>query len=96
MATNLAPVQSEPDAEIGERIHQLIWRQRISQAALAAQVGVTQSAMSKKLRGERPWYTAELIAAAAMLSVTVGYLFGEEGGPSVGPAGQSERPVNDL
>lgn len=84
--TNTQPQESStPDAEIGERIHQLIWRERISQASFAARLGISQSTMSKKLRGERPWYTAELVAAAGALGVTVGSLFGEEDG--VGPTG---------
>ncbi|MFT4307482.1 MAG: hypothetical protein QM604_11385 [Microbacterium sp.] len=41
--------------------------------------------MSKKLRGEHPWYTPELSAAAGALGVTVGFLFG-----------QSQRPAGDV
>jgi transcriptional regulator with XRE-family HTH domain len=85
MNTTHAIEHSAPDAEIGERIHQLIWRERISQSAFAARLGISQSTMSKKLRGERPWFTGELVTAAAALGVTVGSLFGEEDG--VGPAG---------
>lgn len=77
MSTEIAPAAENTDATIGERIHALMWRQKISQASFAKTLGVSQSAMSKKLRGERPWYTAELIATADAFNVTVGYLFGE-------------------
>ncbi len=69
------------DAAIGERIHQLMWRSRVSQVELARQIGITQPGLSKKLRGERPWYVGELIEAAKLLGTSVSWLFGEASPP---------------
>lgn len=49
----------------------------VTQEQLAGRLGVTQGAVSRKLTGGRPWYPEELRAAAALLGVTVGELFGE-------------------
>jgi transcriptional regulator with XRE-family HTH domain len=62
------------DQLIGERIHHLMWRQRISQTRLAAMLGMTQSALSKKVHGERPWFASELIAVAKVLNTQVSAL----------------------
>lgn len=77
MSTQSAVVVENSDAMIGERIHALLWRSRLSQATFAKTLGVSQSTMSKKLRGERPWYTGELIATSQALDVTIAYLYGE-------------------
>lgn len=62
------------DQEIGERIHGLMWRQRVSQVRLAAALGVTQGAISKKVHGERPWFASELLDVARALNVHVSAL----------------------
>jgi transcriptional regulator with XRE-family HTH domain len=62
------------DQLIGERIHHLMWRQRISQTRLAAMLGMTQGALSKKVHGERPWFASELIAVAKALNTQVSAL----------------------
>lgn len=49
----------------------------MTQGQLAAAMGLTQAAVSRKLSGERPWFPAELLDAARILNVTVGELFGE-------------------
>lgn len=64
------------DAAIGERVHQLMWRQRVTVTTLARALGVSQPTLSRKLRGERPWYAGEISAAADYLAVPVGDLFG--------------------
>ena len=65
------------DAEIGLRVHTLMWERRITQAALGESIGLDQTGLGRRLRGERKWTPAELRAVAYELSVTVGYLFGE-------------------
>ena len=84
-ALSATPERQGLDAEIGRRIFHLMWDRKITQTEMGRVVGVGQTTLSKKLRGERPWYTSELRAAAGMLEVSVGYLFGE--GEGVGPAG---------
>jgi transcriptional regulator with XRE-family HTH domain len=69
------------DQLIGERIHHLMWRQRISQTRLAAMLGMTQSALSKKVHGERPWFASELITVAKALNTQVSALLPSEFDP---------------
>jgi transcriptional regulator with XRE-family HTH domain len=42
---------------------------RISQTKLAPMIGISQSVLSKKLRGSVPWSVTELIRAASALGV---------------------------
>ena len=55
---------------IGERVHQLMFRQRITQTALAPQMGLSQAGLSRKLRGEVAWYARDIATAAHVLGVT--------------------------
>lgn len=49
-------------------------RRKISQTALAAHLGMTQSAVSRRLTGEVPFDVVELEAAAALLGVSAAQL----------------------
>lgn len=49
----------------------------MTQGQLAASMGLTQAAISRKLSGERPWFPGELMDVARILDMTVGELFGE-------------------
>ena len=62
------------DQLIGERIHYLMWRRRLKQAELAARLGCTQAAISKKVHGERPWFARELLGVAEALDTQVSAL----------------------
>lgn len=73
-ASTVAP---NVDAEIGRRVHQLMWDRRITQTAFGARVGMDQSSVAKRLRGKLSWSAAQVVAAADALGTTVGYLFGE-------------------
>lgn len=59
------------DVIVGERVHQVMWRNRVSQVQLADKLGMVQSTLSRKLRGQRPWTLDELLSAAAYLEVPV-------------------------
>lgn len=63
------------DQAIGESVHTLMWRQGITQTAMADALGLDQSALSRKLRGGRPWRASEVFAAAALLGVAPGSLY---------------------
>jgi len=70
----------------GARIHMAMWERRIRQADLAARVGMSQSTLSKKLRGEVPMTVDELVTIAHALGIPACELLeeGEEvpvGGP---------------
>ena len=86
-ALSATPERHNTDAEIGRRVFHLMWDRKITQTEMGRTIGVGQAALSKKLRGERPWYSSELRGAASMLGVTVGYLFGEDENPQPGGAG---------
>lgn len=49
-------------------------RQRITQAVLASHIGLSQTAVSRRLTGEVPFDVNELAAAAEVLGVTAQYL----------------------
>ena len=76
------------DVVIGERVHAVMWRSKVSQVALARQLGLTQTAVSKKVHGDRPWFVSELLDVAAILHVPVSTLLPEAppAGPPAGPA----------
>lgn len=63
------------DVTIGENVHRLMWRAHESQNKVAAAFGMTQGALSLKIRGKRPWFAAEIDAAARHYKVTRDALF---------------------
>ena len=74
----VAPVERHTaDVEVGRHVHMLMWSRQIKQAELATRLGIQQSALSKKLRGHRPWSVDELLITAGFLNTTVAYLVGE-------------------
>lgn len=54
---------------VGERIHAEMWRRRVTQRELGARIGVSQSTLSKKLRGQVPVTVTELVAISEVLGV---------------------------
>ncbi|WP_425560968.1 helix-turn-helix domain-containing protein [Leucobacter iarius] len=83
--TNPNVAGQSADEIIGERVHQLMWRAKVSQTAFAPVLGLTQSGLSPKLRGKRGWSADELRAVASYFGVSIDYLFGIDN--VVGPAG---------
>ena len=57
------------DALVGERVMILMFRKRISQVAMARQLRIDQSALSRKLRGERAWSVDDLRQVALLLKI---------------------------
>jgi transcriptional regulator with XRE-family HTH domain len=70
--------RAEIDVLIGQRVHHVLWRRKIQQRELATTLGITQSTLSRRLRGESAWFAGDLVALADALGVSVGWLFGEE------------------
>jgi transcriptional regulator with XRE-family HTH domain len=62
---------SAVDAAIGERVHTLMWRGKVPQTELAAELGIDQSALSRRLRGRTAWKATELLYIAERLNVTL-------------------------
>lgn len=61
---------SEVDLEVGQRVHMVMWRDRIPQRVLAGQLGISQPALSMKLRGMRPWSLDDVYVTARVLGVS--------------------------
>ena len=59
---------------VGEQAHMMLWRAGVPQKRMAEVVGVTQSTLSKKMRGDVPWTVDELVAAAGFLGVDAAVL----------------------
>ena len=66
-----------PDVLVGTRVHMLMWERGTKQIALAPKLGITQTGLSKKLKGRVGWSVSDLIAVARELGTTVSYLVGE-------------------
>ena len=81
------------DQVIGENVHRLMWRAQESQSALAPRWGMTQASLSLKLRGRRPWFAAEIAAAARYFGVSVNALF-ESDDDEWAPSGSNRRPTD--
>ena len=89
-------VVSGVDATVGERAYMLMWRKGISQTVMGKRIALDQSALSRKLRGTRPWYAREIAAMAAILDTSVSYLYGEtdlDSPPSAHDGGASNEKV---
>lgn len=65
------------DSQIGRRVHSILWDSGLRQIDFAARIGMTQSAVAKRLRGELAWRSGHLVQAAAVLGTSVAYLIGE-------------------
>lgn len=72
------------NAQVGELVHQHMWRNKVTQTALAAILGISQPAVARKLRGERPFSVDELLAAAEFLNVAITEFLPNAGNPHQG------------
>ncbi|WP_183593904.1 helix-turn-helix domain-containing protein [Nocardioides soli] len=66
--------EQEVADEVGARIHQLMWRKRITQVQLGRALGIGQSTAGKKVRGETSITIPELMKIARLLDVEPGDL----------------------
>lgn len=86
----------EADTELGKRAHVLIWSSSLTQGKVAKMLGMSSDSLGRKLKGERGWAIAEVIAIAEILGTTVAYLVGETQEaphPHNTDEGPSEPPV---
>ncbi|PPG35215.1 XRE family transcriptional regulator [Pseudoclavibacter sp. RFBG4] len=87
MTTNLSlivPAEQTHDERVGERIMTLMFRSRMTQTALGNMIGMSQSALARKLRGERKWTLDDLFAASAAFGVSISTLLGDNESPQPG------------
>ena len=80
------------DAQVGERVHLLMWRASRTQTEMGRQVGIDQSVLSKKLRGITRWYAGEISAIARTLRTTSAYLMGETDDPTLPRLDSNQQP----
>lgn len=85
----------DADAEVGKRAHMLIWGSNQTQGKVAKAIGMSSDSLGRKLKGERGWAIAEVIAIAEVLHTSVGYLVGETEDPHPHHTGegQTEPPI---
>jgi transcriptional regulator with XRE-family HTH domain len=86
------PAAEDMDVRIGELVHQRMWKLRMTGLRLAEEMGVDQSGLSKRLRGERTWTAANLRDVARALGTSVAYLMGEVDDVEWAPSGSNRRP----
>ena len=89
------------DAQLGARVHQLMFLRRLSQTAMAPKMGLTQGNLSRKLRGEVAWYARDIATAARVLGVTPNDLMewaprGSNPEPTVSTSSQVSGDLIDL
>ncbi len=61
-------------SSIGRRVHILMWDRDIRNRDLARYLGVSESTLSKKIHGDRPWTVEEFAGIAAFFQVPIGDL----------------------
>lgn len=85
------------DALVGQRVHTLMWQQRIKNKDLANVLGLEPTGVGKKLRAEAKFSLEQLVAVARYLDTTVAYLVGEteKPHPGDGPDGGSESRLGE-
>ncbi|MCL1871938.1 MAG: helix-turn-helix domain-containing protein [Promicromonosporaceae bacterium] len=83
----IGPREVDGDTFVGRRVMLLLWDRHMTQTGLARQLGITQGALSLKLRGVRGWTVDNLRETAIALGTSVAYLVGEVESPVVPPEG---------
>ena len=71
------PCAMTVDQIVGERFAIVMFRKGLSQTKLAPRLGITQTALSKKLHGDRPWTLEELLTMASILDMPVEEILAE-------------------
>lgn len=75
MSTHDVQPDLDPYAvELGANVHAAMWRRKVTQAQLGAMLGLSQSLMSKKIRGQVPTTVTDLMRIAGALGVDAGDL----------------------
>lgn len=65
---------SPVDVAIGRQVHELLWTRGIRQEPVYTAMGISRSALTKKMRGEIRWYAEDLVIVASLLGVPPGDL----------------------
>jgi transcriptional regulator with XRE-family HTH domain len=65
---------SSPATRVADEVRAALARRRISQSALGVELGLSQSAVARRLTGEVPFDVAELSQIASFLEVPIASL----------------------
>lgn len=68
-----------------------MWRKRVSQQKLAEALGTTQSSVSKKVRGTRPFTLDEILTTAQVLEVPPSELLADVNGYACSAKGRGGK-----
>lgn len=80
--------KADVNVQVGELVHQHMWRQKVTQTTMADALGIGQPAVARKLRGERPFSVDELLAVASHLNLPITEFLPNAGSPHQdGPGG---------
>lgn len=66
-----------------ERLRELLWHKKITQAELSARTGLTSAAISHYVNGKQCPHSAALVLIADALNVSTDYLLGRAGKPNI-------------
>lgn len=55
------------DQAIGAVVHGIMWDKQLQQIDVGPRSGMTQTTLSKKLRGQRPWSAEDIVKVAAAI-----------------------------
>ena len=82
-------------AQIGTRVHTLMWGQRVTNTQLAKMLNIDPTAVGKKLRADQNFSVEQLAAIAGYLNTTIAFLVGESNVPTKqrGPVGDQVTSV---
>ncbi|AGW41068.1 two-component system sensor protein [Leifsonia xyli subsp. cynodontis DSM 46306] len=73
----------------------LMWDRQITQTALGETIGMNQSHLGKRLRGNLSWSATQLTTIAAALKTSVAYLMGEVDDPTwCAPRDLNPEPID--
>ena len=86
------------DEAVGTLVHRVMWSAKVSQGKLAPRLGITQSALSKKITGKSAWTVEDLLAIATELGVDPRQLVppvedGNDSEPTFGAPATGLEPV---
>lgn len=83
----------DADTQLGTRAHMLMWKEGLKQGEVATAIGMSSGSLGLKLKGQRGWALAEIIALAETLNSSVAYLVGETENPHQSPDGGNVGPA---
>ena len=94
-SANAHDTDGDANATVGQNVHLILWSRGINQRKFAAQLGISDSVLSKRLRGTSAWSAQDIADAAVILEVEPGRLFAQVTLPYIPPklASSTDNPT---